>query len=672
MSTSPLLTILLPVRDGAGDLPAFLDSASRYADAVVALDDGSADDTRAILAAHPLVKVLLANPRRASYAGWDDAANRNALLEAAGGIGPRWLLSLDADERIDGDDGAALREFLETDALPGLAFSFQHFSMQGQGGRYIPTALWVHRLFHYEPGQRFPAKRLHFAPIPLSIPRSAYIRTSFRIQHLGGMSAERRRDRYEKYRQADPDCRYWPDYTSLLRETPDEELADWRPRPPGTSPFFDASEAGTVSGDDTTMSVIVPPGHPALATEGDGVEWIVADAPRSLLDRRLVERATGSVILALGEGLVPEPGALRRLADDHAAGYALVAPVVEAWPGDGWEARLAQLRYAPTRQLPGGALLDLPPVWCSFRRSLLLETLGEDPPSTVLALQHRLHRNGFLCLQSEARFRAVPAGRPLGLAALAGAFAAGRDGESSVLDAHRLAGRRLRPRRRPTGAETLGRRSRRGDLPLPLEVARSAGRVYELARPAPGKVSLLFGRPQLNALWIVTHGDRRRLLVVSWSRAKRSVRVLRVPRALEVERPDGTWVALGDAIPATGRIPRFVLHELVGRPFSVPVRAYVRLDLGDRDPPPSDVFRSTLGPTLRGLRTVDASLDRPSLAIFLAAAARSTIDEIAPWEDGSGGRLDADTAEMVARFFSGHTALDLGNSWERQRLVAWA
>jgi glycosyltransferase involved in cell wall biosynthesis len=155
---------MLPVRNGAEDLPAYLESVGRYADAVVALDDGSTDDTRAILAAHPLVKVLLENPRRSSYTGWNDAANRNALLDAVAQLDPQWLLSLDADERIDEGDGAALRAFLETDALPGLAYYLRCYPTETEGGRYSPVYVWVPRLFAFEPGQRLPNRRLHFAP----------------------------------------------------------------------------------------------------------------------------------------------------------------------------------------------------------------------------------------------------------------------------------------------------------------------------------------------------------------------------------------------------------------------------------------------------------------------------------------------------------------------------
>ena len=61
---SRFLVVLVPVRNAAGDLPGFFDSVRGLCDAVVALDDGSADATRDVLAAEPLVEVLLTNPRR--------------------------------------------------------------------------------------------------------------------------------------------------------------------------------------------------------------------------------------------------------------------------------------------------------------------------------------------------------------------------------------------------------------------------------------------------------------------------------------------------------------------------------------------------------------------------------------------------------------------------------
>jgi exoribonuclease-2 len=44
---------------------------------------------------------VLTNPRRDTYEGWDDAANRSRLLAAAMELNPSWVMSLDADELID-------------------------------------------------------------------------------------------------------------------------------------------------------------------------------------------------------------------------------------------------------------------------------------------------------------------------------------------------------------------------------------------------------------------------------------------------------------------------------------------------------------------------------------------------------------------------------------------
>ena len=49
------LTVLLPARNAEQLLPDWLDNVGSYADAVIALDDGSTDRTRTILEGHPLV-----------------------------------------------------------------------------------------------------------------------------------------------------------------------------------------------------------------------------------------------------------------------------------------------------------------------------------------------------------------------------------------------------------------------------------------------------------------------------------------------------------------------------------------------------------------------------------------------------------------------------------------
>lgn len=225
----PTLVCLLPARNCEQDLPGYFESVARFAEAVVALDDGSSDHTRDLLEAQPLVSRLLVNPPREDYRGWDDSQNRNRLLQAAAELDPVWILSLDADERIDPGDAAALRDFLERDALPGLAYGFKVHRMVEDLGRYDRADLWVYRLFACEPGQRFPIQRLHFVPVPTSIPRARWLPTTIRIQHVGSLTEERRRARVDKYRQADAENAFQPDYANLL--APPREVKSWQPRP---------------------------------------------------------------------------------------------------------------------------------------------------------------------------------------------------------------------------------------------------------------------------------------------------------------------------------------------------------------------------------------------------------------------------------------------------------
>lgn len=248
------LVCLLPVRNGAADLPGYFASVARFADAVVALDDGSTDSTPQLLRANPLVKIVLENPVRPSYAGWDDAANRNRLLEAAAALEPAWIMSLDADERIPPDDAAALRTFVETEAFPGLAYGFKVYRMWRDETQFDRSGLWVYRLFAFEPGQRFPDQRLHFAPIPTDIPRQRWVRTTIRIQHLAGATEERRRARFEKYRQSDPNNEFQHSYKELL--APGEQPRPWPPRDRDL-PVLDVSE-------ERVTATLEDAQHPAL------------------------------------------------------------------------------------------------------------------------------------------------------------------------------------------------------------------------------------------------------------------------------------------------------------------------------------------------------------------------------------------------------------------------
>lgn len=221
---------LLPARDAAAHLPAWFESVSRFADAVVALDDGSVDGTAELLDAHPMVEVLLRNPVRRDFAGWDDSQNRNRLLSAARSRRPDFVISIDADERLSPRDGDALRHFIEHDARPGIAYGFPVVQMVDDVDHFDGIESDAYRLFAYREHHRFPEHRLHFPPVPTAIPRHRWLVTNLRIQHLGGLTPELRRARREKYREADP-TQEWEDYAYL--EAPPSRKRVFRERRPG-------------------------------------------------------------------------------------------------------------------------------------------------------------------------------------------------------------------------------------------------------------------------------------------------------------------------------------------------------------------------------------------------------------------------------------------------------
>jgi glycosyltransferase involved in cell wall biosynthesis len=228
----PRIVCLLPVRNSADVLPSWLDEAAAFADAVVALDDGSNDDTGAILAAHPLVASIITNERRDGYLGWHDGRNRNRLLAAAAALAPDWIFSLDADERLDATDAVGLRQFVATEALPSCAYGFRLYRMR-DGDTYDPDYEWVYRLFAFKETNVFLNRRLDLVPVPTEIGPERYVGTTLRIKHYGEVDEAGRDKRVAKFREADPEGAFRHYYENLA-PTARGPFPHWRPRAPET------------------------------------------------------------------------------------------------------------------------------------------------------------------------------------------------------------------------------------------------------------------------------------------------------------------------------------------------------------------------------------------------------------------------------------------------------
>jgi glycosyltransferase involved in cell wall biosynthesis len=404
--TRPQLVCLLPARNAAADLPGWFSSVERFADAVIALDDGSTDDTAAALESHPLVQVLLRNQRRETYQGWDDAENRNRLLAAAGAFEPTWIFSLDADERLDAADADALRRFaLEEPEDTSTAYALRVFRMIGDDGSWDQDHLWVGRLFAHRPGQRFPGDRLHFVPIPTDIDPSSLVRTTLRIQHLAGTTSDKRRRRHDKYAEADPDREFQSSYDSLLTEA--GRLHPWADRPPDL-PFELHGRADIEPVGGVGMSVVVISQNDRerivaaleaifsqqvdddleviLVSSGtDGTAQLASDSFPDLQVIQLdhpalpgearnvgLEVASGLAVTFPGSHVRLEPGALQHRLDRHRAGWAMVSGTIvngtATWAG--WASYFLD-HHHKMAGIPGGPLKMFPATASYLRRPLV-------------------------------------------------------------------------------------------------------------------------------------------------------------------------------------------------------------------------------------------------------------------------------------------------------------
>lgn len=439
------VVVLLPARNAEADLEGFFASIAGICDAVVALDDGSTDGTLAALERSPLVKVLLRNPRREDYRGWDDAANRNRLLEAAADLNPEWILSLDADERFDRADAESLKTFLATDALPGCAYGFRHVPMRRDEETFWPKYQWIYRLFSYESGQRFPDQRLHFTPVPTSIPQQLWFKTTLRVQHLGGMTDARRLLRFSKYLEADPTRRYQTTYRNVLNGPPPHDLRRWQRRPSSLPVLLSEATSPDVRPDalpghhspPVLSAIIISRNDEATIRRSvaavvnqlcpEPFEVIVVTSGRDrtaeiirlefpsvkvvALDHPALPGEARNAGLAVAEGLFVSfpgshvelpPGSLAARLSAHRRGYAMVTGVASNGNTTkaGWAAFFLDHQYG----LPGHSFAELngPPAHCSYACLPLMEVGGF--PENVrtaedTAVNRALVRRGYVAVR---------------------------------------------------------------------------------------------------------------------------------------------------------------------------------------------------------------------------------------------------------------------------------
>jgi hypothetical protein len=207
------LVAAIAVRDEARFLPGFLTNVAPHVDGIVALDDGSTDGSSDILRADPAVLEVIEVQRRTR---WDEVGNHRRLVETALRHGATWIVSLDADERVEATFRDRVERVVRRGRLLALdAFALPMHELWDDERTWRVDGPWgrkrVPRLFAARSDHRFDDRELHAAKAPLQGKRlGTWITADVRLYHLRMIRPADRTARRQRYEALDPDHVWQP------------------------------------------------------------------------------------------------------------------------------------------------------------------------------------------------------------------------------------------------------------------------------------------------------------------------------------------------------------------------------------------------------------------------------------------------------------------------------
>lgn len=180
--SAPPLSLCMIVKNEESALPRCLESVRALDAELIVVDTGSTDRTREVAANHG-AKLFTFDFRVVNF-----AAARNHALEHATG---RWILVLDADERLDSAGVPLLRALIERGDNAGYYLERLNLQPNSEG----PTTDHVVRLFPNQSVYRFRGRVHETVDASILAGGGRLVRTNIRIHHDFALDPEARRQR---------------------------------------------------------------------------------------------------------------------------------------------------------------------------------------------------------------------------------------------------------------------------------------------------------------------------------------------------------------------------------------------------------------------------------------------------------------------------------------------
>lgn len=226
------LTLSMVVKnEGDRYLKEVLESAKKYIDNAVIIDDGSTDNTIEIIK-----EVLKGIPYRLIINEVSKFHNEVELRKQQWNetikLNPDWIMFLDADEIIEDKFKDYAKILMENTEVDGYLFRLYDF---WNNEEYREDNFWnahsIYRLFliRYQENFNYMFKEVaqHCGRMPYNCLKLPYLLTTLRIKHYGWAKEEDRISKYNRYMKLDPNGEYGDinQYKSILDENPN--LIKW-------------------------------------------------------------------------------------------------------------------------------------------------------------------------------------------------------------------------------------------------------------------------------------------------------------------------------------------------------------------------------------------------------------------------------------------------------------